>query len=256
MRPYHVTYLGPCSQNEFIDILANETRKCIVQKVQKANIFSVMADTTPDLSNQDRLAICVRYVDEATERLLEIAEGIDKTSLRTAKQITHILEKNGLSTDGIAFQSYDFASNMSGAQNGTQAQLSKIVGHEIPFVPCQAHRLNTFLEHGCEASSIVSNMIDILENIYVFFSSSTKRYGLLNTYMSEIENTLRLRNLSKTRWTARAESIKAVWSSLEAISNWLLEIHLSNNMFDRNTRTKALGLKKFFRLIFWCRYLL
>lgn len=65
-----------------------------------------------------------------------------------------------------------------------------------------------------------------------FFSSSTKRYGLLNSHMSEIENTLRLRNLSKTRWTARAESIKSVWSSLEAISKCLLEIHLSNNMFE------------------------
>lgn len=131
-----------------------------------------MADTTPDISNQDRLAICVRYVNnngEATERLLEISEGIDKTGLGTAKQIVHILDKNGLSTDSIAFQSYDFASNMSGTQNGTQAQLSKIVGHKIPFVPCQAHRLNTFLEHSCEASSIISSMIDILENIYVFF---------------------------------------------------------------------------------------
>jgi len=78
---------------------------------------------------------------------------------------------------------------MSGAQNSTQAHLSKIVGHNIPFVPCQAHRLNTFLEHSCESSSIISNMIDILENIYVFFSSSTKRYGLLNTHISEIENT-------------------------------------------------------------------
>jgi len=141
---------------------------------------------------------------------------------------------------------------MSGAQNGTQAQLSKIIGHKIPFVPCQAHRLNTFLEHSCEASSIVSNMIDILENICVFFSSSTKRYGLFNVYMSEIENTLRLRNLSKTRWTARAESIKAVWCSLEAISKCLQELHLSNKVFDRNTSIKDLGLrKKFFYLFSW-----
>jgi len=118
MRPYHVTYLGPNSQNEFIDILAGETRKCIVQEVQKVNIFSVKADTTPDISNQDRLAICIRYVNdngEATERLLEISEGIYKTGIGTTKQIIHILEKNGLSTDSIAFQSYDFASNMSGA---------------------------------------------------------------------------------------------------------------------------------------------
>jgi len=78
----------------------------------------------------------------------------------------------------------------------------------------------------------------------------------LNVYMSEIENTLRLRNLSKTRWTARAESIKAVWCSLEAISKCLQELHLSNNVFDRNTRTKALGLrKKFFHLISWCHCL-
>jgi len=54
-------------------------------------------------------------------------------------------------------------------------------------------------------------MIDILENI-CFFSSSTKLYGLLNVYMSEIENTVRLRNLSKTRWTALAESIKALYN--------------------------------------------
>lgn len=58
---------------------------------------------------------------------------------------------------------------MSCAQNGTRAQLSKIVIQKIPFVPCQAHRLNTFLEHSCEAVSFVSNMINILENKYVFF---------------------------------------------------------------------------------------
>lgn len=247
MRQYHVTYLGPRSQNEFIDILAAETRNIVVQEILKANIFSVMADTTPDISNKDRLAVCVRYVNdngEATERLLEISEGMDKTGLGTAKQIICILENNGLNTDNIAFQSYDFASNMSGAQKGAHAQLSKLVGHKIPFIPCQAHRLNTYLEHSCEASSIISNMVDILESIYVFFSSSTKRYGLLNTYISKVENSLHLRNLSRTRWTARAESVKAVWSSLEAISNCLQEIQFSTNSFDRNTRTKALGLRK------------
>jgi len=53
-----------------------------VQGVLKANIFSVMADTTPDISNKDRLAVCIRYINdngEATERLLEISEGIDTT---------------------------------------------------------------------------------------------------------------------------------------------------------------------------------
>jgi len=35
--------------------------------------------------------------------------------------------------------------------------------------------------------------------------------------MKEIEGSLQLRNLSKTRWTARAESIKSVLISLDII---------------------------------------
>ena len=37
--------------------------------------------------------------------------------------------------------------------------------------------------------------------------------------IKEVENTLKLRNLSKTRWTNRAESIHAVWRSYEVIMN-------------------------------------
>lgn len=79
--------------------------------------------------------------------------------------------------------------------------------------------MNTFLEHACNSSLIVSNMIDNLENLYVFFSASNKRYSVLNKQMDNVDNTLQLRNLSKTRWTARSESIKAVWVSYEAICN-------------------------------------
>jgi hypothetical protein len=49
-----------------------------------------------------------------------------------ANKICEILTKNGLHLESIAFQSYDFASNMSGHLQGTQAMLSKIVGHNIP----------------------------------------------------------------------------------------------------------------------------
>jgi len=76
-----------------------------------------MADTTPDISNKDCLAICVLCVDskgQAVERLLEVVEGKDKTVLGNATEIVNILKKNSLCTDNLAFQSYDFASNMSG----------------------------------------------------------------------------------------------------------------------------------------------
>ncbi|KAL4112339.1 hypothetical protein QTP88_016148 [Uroleucon formosanum] len=133
---------------------------------------------------------------------------------------------------------------MSGKFNGAHVKLSELTGHRIPFIPCQAHRLNTFLEHSCNASTIIANMVDTLENLYVFFSASSKRYGLLNIQLSEIENALQLRNVSKTQWTARAESVKAVWGSLEAIIKSLDEICTDNGHFDKFTRSKALGLQK------------
>jgi len=87
-------------------------------------------------------------------------------------------------------------------------------------------------------------MVDTLENLYVFFSASSKRYGLLDIKLSEIENAIQLRNLSKTRWTARAENVKAVWGSLEASIKSLDEIYSDNEYFNKGTRSKLLGLQK------------
>ena len=61
--------------------------------------------------------------------------------------------------------------------------------------------------------------------------------------MIEMEGSLQLRNLSKTRWTARVESIKSVWTSLNPIVDTLKDITTSDK-FNSLTKTKALGLKK------------
>jgi hypothetical protein len=57
-------------------------KKKIVSEVKRAKMYSVMADTTPDLSNRDQMSVCVRYVDtnsKVWERLIEITETQDKT---------------------------------------------------------------------------------------------------------------------------------------------------------------------------------
>ena len=56
----------------------------------------------------------------------------------------------------------------------------------------------------------------------------------------EVEDPLCLRNLSRTRWTARAESIKSVWKSFEAILDCLDS--LRRNSSDGKTKTDAAAL--------------
>lgn len=128
---------------------------------------------------------------------------------------------------------------MSVKFQGFQAMLSELV---IPYIPCQAHRLrpiNTFVGHSCEASIIICEQFATLESLYVFFSSSTKRSFSLD----KIEGSLKLRNLSKTRWTARAQSLWAVWLFSEGIVSVLHEISTNSNI-DKKTRVQALGLEK------------
>ena len=64
MRLYHVAYLSAHSQNEFIELIGHEVQQHIVQEIKDAGMYSVMADTTPHVSHNDRLAIACRYVDK------------------------------------------------------------------------------------------------------------------------------------------------------------------------------------------------
>ena len=45
-----------------------------------------------------------------------------------------------------------------------------------------------------------------------------------NRGVKKVENSLKLSNLSKTRWIARAESIRAVWMSYDAVKDTLAAI--------------------------------
>lgn len=149
-----------------------------------------------------------------------------------------MLSKNCLDLERIAFQSYDYASSMSGKFQGAHAMLSEQVGYHIPYIPCQAHRLNIFVEHSCEASIIVSELFSTLESLYVFFSSSTKRSCSLDKTLSYIEGSLKLHNLSKAKCTAKAESDQAVWLFFEAIVSVLHELSTNSNIDKKKLEYK------------------
>ena len=112
-------------------------------------MYSVMADTTPDVSHKDRLAIACRYVDkigQPRERLVSLTEAKDKTGEGGATEIIESLTEQGLDLDVLCFQSYDYTASMSGRFNGVQKKLQDKLGKSVPYIPCLAHRSNTVIE--------------------------------------------------------------------------------------------------------------
>ncbi|CAB3993563.1 zinc finger MYM-type 1-like [Paramuricea clavata] len=245
MRPYHVTYLNAQSQNEFIELIGHEVQRRIVQEIKDAGMYSVMADTTPDVSHKDRLAIACRYVDKMglpRERLVSLTEAVDKTREGGATEIIGSLTKQGLNLDELCFQSYDYTASMSGRFNGVQKKLQDKLGKSVPYIPCLTHRSNTVIEHSCKASPIITELFNVLEALYVFYTGRTKRMSSLEDSIQsmKVDDPLNLRNLSRTRWTARAESIKSVWICYEAILDSLSNLEQSDDGTASGLRSKLL----------------
>ena len=236
-------YLSSQSQNEFINILAEDVKNRIVNDVNASGMYSVMADTSPDTSNADRL-VAARHADEENcpqERVLEMKETSDKTGEGQAKDIIKSLESRNLSKENLVFQTYDYTASMSGEYRGAQRCLQDILGRSVPYIPCQGHRSNTFIEDASKVK-LVSSMYELLQELYVFFSKSCKRESVLCKQLETVDDALKLQNLSKTRWVYQSESIKAVWNSFDAVEEALKLVSVQEKI-DKATRNKADSLR-------------
>lgn len=109
-RLYQVNYLGVHSQNEFISLLGTKAREMLIREIKNAEIYSVIANTTPDMSHHDHLAINIRYICEKngklvpTEHLLKMDVVLTKkTGKELAEKIFGVLNLLGLPVDKIVF---------------------------------------------------------------------------------------------------------------------------------------------------------
>lgn len=86
-RSYHVTYLNSHSQNEFIDLLDDVIRNTIVKEINESPFYTIMEDTTPDLSKKDQMLFVFRFVSNnyiIHGRLLRVMEDVNKTGVGIA----------------------------------------------------------------------------------------------------------------------------------------------------------------------------
>ena len=95
-RKYKTTYLSSDSQNEFIKLLTDKCKFLIDKEIDAAPFTAVMADTTPDVSNDNQLTVAVRYVSaygKPCECLLETKIVHDKSGAGLAKAILESAQK-------------------------------------------------------------------------------------------------------------------------------------------------------------------
>ena len=240
-RSHHVTYLSPKSQNEFVGLLGSEVRQHMVDEIKSSGAYAAMADTTSDVSHLDQISLVIRYVDaefEIHERLVKISEIKGKSGDAFALKVIQMLNDLQIPLSMARFQCYDTTASMSGAYNGAQAKFSEHLERNIPYITCMGHKANLCVEHCCQASLLIDKFFTTLQDLYNFLTKSTSRFGKLKDKIEELQEGLIMKNLSKTRWIGRAESIRAVWLSYEVLLDVLAEIENFQGS-DRDARKTA-----------------
>lgn len=257
-------YLSPVVQNELIELMHNALRSELVARIQAAPFFSIIADTTSDVSRVDQLSIVVRWMEDVKihETFLGFLRVTDATAGGLTKLITEFLKNIGLDLKKLRGQGYDGASVMSGHIHGVQHLMRGLTGgaSAVPFVHCAAHNLNLVVNDAVKATIQSTAFFDTIAEVYVFFASSLSRWAEL-AFSTETAKMLTLKKVCPTRWSSRVNSVRALKNRYLCILKVLCKISLTSK--SAKERADANGLRKKIEtfeflvfIVFWERLLL
>ena len=242
-------YLSPQIQNEIISIMAQKVQNEIVKEVHDAEFYSVIMDTTQDISKVDQLSQVLRYVtiskdENDTPLEVKIHESFmgfhavhDQSASGLEKDIVGLLEKKGISVNKCRGQGYDGAATMSGAYSGLQKRISDRERNAI-YIHCASHNLNLVLNDACQNVTKVKDFYDSVQKLYGFFSGSIKRWELLET---EFKAGPTLKRLCPTRWASRHDAVRSLRFRFKDVMKALTKICLLSN--KKEECAEAEGLK-------------
>ena len=237
--PRNATWLGHDIQNSLISFLANKVRAMIKAELQSAQLYTVMADETKDVSKSEQLSLVLRYLHNGStyERFVSFTKCNELDSEAIYSYIMAGLREMDIDVNDCVSQCYDGASVMSGCNTGVRKRFTD-VNQKAVYIHCHAHQLNLALVDSCKTLNHASEFFSLLQSLYNYLSSAIPHAVFMKKQQELGSTVVQLKKLSDTRWSCRYTSIKAFLTSLSAILATLDEIGDDSN--DRAIEARGL----------------
>jgi hypothetical protein len=185
--------------------------------VNASRFYSIICDESSDISKTEQLSFSGRYCNENYEILedfigvMSCDEGLSSAAL--LKYVQDILVRCNLSSQKMAGMAFDGASAMKRLAALVKGEVCK---HAL-YIHCFAHCNELVFKDVTSLSRMVADAQDFCEDIYALASVSPKRVLLFVNIQRELsdnsestQSNLKLRNLSRTRWTARGAAADVI----------------------------------------------
>lgn len=240
----HTNYLSSTICEELVSLMGNEVLNEIISRIKFSKYYSISLDSTPDEGHVDQLSLIFRYMEHDTpvERFVKFLPNQGHKAQEMFEGLKKFLEDNDIDIQNCRGQSYDNASAMSGRYNGLQAKVAAENPHAV-WIPCFGHSLNLVGKAAAECCQEGLTFFSFLEAVYVFFTASTHRYATLTDLLKTVESgpVSVPKRVSTTRWSCRADAVKALIQGYHPICEALAKIASDENELAK-ARYEANGL--------------
>ena len=236
-------YTFPLVQNEMLEVVALGIMREITANIQMAAIYTIMADETADISNNEQLAVCFRWIDKNMEAHEDFV-GLHPLSRTTADSIVQVLKdvllRMNLDVKDSHGQCYDGAATISGKASGVAAQF-KLENEKTLYTHCYGHALNLAIKDACEKVDCLKEAFDSIREICKLVKKSPQQDTKLSVIRSATQNQGQsIHTFCLTRWTVRAETLHSVIENhdeLMALWEWSIK-HLK----DTEMKARVIGV--------------
>ena len=221
---------------EFIESLGTWVEESILKRLQKAAMYSLMADECTDIGNGEELSVFCRWEEGGVlvECFLEIIP-LKKADAETIySTLIECLKKN-LQVRRIVRLGFDGAATFSGQRTSVQARIKKRTPHAL-FVHCHCHLLQLACVQSANKTGI-AHVYRTLTTLWKHFHNSPKRAECLKEVQSVLElPEMKVIKPSDTRWLSHERCVKVVKASYSAI------VITIGQIYETTHEPEALGI--------------
>ena len=157
-------YTSAPIQNQLIECAGKVICNKLVEEINESGVFAILADESTDCSNEEQLALIIRFVDKNNEIREEFLKFIYMDSgIRGEELKSKTLRDAGIDMSYCRGQGYDGAANMPGVRCGSASLIT--AEYPLPiYMHCACHKLNLVIQKTCSVQ-MVRNIMDIIKQL-------------------------------------------------------------------------------------------